>query len=390
MSSYEENIPVDKDAEHRSRLLLEQYKDKLIISGKSYPDPFSLEEGWESEIKGSGLSKWPSLYYTDIEKFLFRLNTADDLLRRLDCDYKEGKSYRYFKCNFVKEIFYHEISPASEYCFLRCRVTPSMRFSNAAYYVWAAVKKDNVQPGGHIENAYCTCTAGLLGCCNHTIAMMFRIEAAVSTGVTKPSCTSLLSKWNVPTGSRTVLVHRPISEMVFTQHDYTSSNNKGKRQEEAKKKFSQFLTCDKKQEEFLKNTNIARNFLYQQIKDIAPQSCFVEMVEKKRKSLTTKPKTTLPLGIKEQAGIYKVDTNISQQDNIINFTRSILLNKNEIKIIEAHTKEQSKTDLWYKQRIGRITASKVHSVVTRMETLIKTESTDAHNLVGSLLHSKPF
>ena len=62
MSSYEENIPVDKDAEHRSRLLLEQYKDKLIMSGKSYPDPFSLEEGWESEIKGSGVSKWPSLY----------------------------------------------------------------------------------------------------------------------------------------------------------------------------------------------------------------------------------------------------------------------------------------------------------------------------------------
>ena len=147
---------------------------------------------------------------------------------------------------------------------------------------------------------------------------------------------------------------------------------------------------DKKQEEFLKNTNIARNFLYQQIKDIAPQSCFVEMIEKKRKSLTIKPKTTLPLGIKEQAGIYKVDTNISQQDNITNFTKSILLNQNEIKIIEAHTKEQSKTDLWYKQRIGRITASKVHSVVTRMETLRKTESTDAHNLVGSLLHSKPF
>ena len=38
------------------------------------------------------------------------LNKKDDLLRRLNCDYKEGKAYRYFKCDFVKEIFYHQTS----------------------------------------------------------------------------------------------------------------------------------------------------------------------------------------------------------------------------------------------------------------------------------------
>ena len=35
MSAYEEGISVDKDAEHRSRSLLNQYKEKLVVSGKS-------------------------------------------------------------------------------------------------------------------------------------------------------------------------------------------------------------------------------------------------------------------------------------------------------------------------------------------------------------------
>ena len=129
MSAYEERISVDKQAEHRSRILLQQYKKKLFMSSTKtvIPDAFSLEEDWLAE-KDGGLSNWPSIYYMDIEHFLRRLNATDDLLRRLECDYKEGKAYRYFKCDFVKETFYHKITDSSTVCFIKCRVTPSMRF----------------------------------------------------------------------------------------------------------------------------------------------------------------------------------------------------------------------------------------------------------------------
>ena len=220
MAAYEENIPVDLDAEHRQRILLKQYSDKLVIEGTAIPDPFSLKTGWLAEEKGSGLSKSPSVYYTNIEKFLLNINSSSDLIKRLECEYKEGKSYRYFKCNFVKEIFYHHIMPTSNICILKCRVTPSQRISNTAYTVWATIEKDGDRPGGKIYTAYCTCTAGLLGCCNHVIGMLFRVEAAVSTGTTKPSCTSLLAKWNVPTGTKTTLQHKPISEMTFHKYHY--------------------------------------------------------------------------------------------------------------------------------------------------------------------------
>ena len=119
-------------------------------------------------------------------KYLKQVNTPQDLLHRLECEYKEGKGFRYFACNFVKEIFWTGITENSAYCFVKCKVTPSQRTSSSLYYVWAAIKKE--LPGGEIASAYCSCTAGLLGSCKHVAAILFRIEAAVSNGVTKPTC----------------------------------------------------------------------------------------------------------------------------------------------------------------------------------------------------------
>ena len=97
------------EMEERHRLTITQYTNKLLVEGVSLPDPFSLEsKSWSSETKG-GMLHWPSLYYLDISKFLDHINTPKDLLHRLDCEYKEGKGYRYFSSSFAKEIFWHPI-----------------------------------------------------------------------------------------------------------------------------------------------------------------------------------------------------------------------------------------------------------------------------------------
>ena len=151
-----------------------------------------------------------------------------------------------------------------------------MKFSNAAYYVWALVKKDKQRPGGNIESAYCTCTAGLLGCCNHVTAMLFRVEAAVSTGATKPSCTSILSKWNVPTGSKTVLVHKPIDEMVFTRSNYTGNNSKADKLKAFNVKYSEFQSYGIEQQQLIKDSGKTRQYLFENLKDfLVPRIMYV-------------------------------------------------------------------------------------------------------------------
>ena len=41
-TSYEEDTPVDKEAEERYRQPLNEYKKKFVIDDKIYPDPFTL------------------------------------------------------------------------------------------------------------------------------------------------------------------------------------------------------------------------------------------------------------------------------------------------------------------------------------------------------------
>ena len=101
----------------------------------------------------------------DIYKYPKDNSLSDFLLHRLKCEYKEGKAFRYFFCDFVKEICFHDISNTCRYCFIRTRVTPPQRTSATPYTVWALLQKDKTdQPGGRIINAYSSCTAGLLRC----------------------------------------------------------------------------------------------------------------------------------------------------------------------------------------------------------------------------------
>ena len=135
-AALERNIPVDIEAEERHRLSLRQYKGKLETNFGQVPDPMSFHnKSWTGESKG-GLEKWPSLYYFDISKYLDHINTPGELVHRLDCEYKEGKGYRYYTSSFVKEIFWHPIDDESQLCFLKCKVTPSQNTSKTPYNVF--------------------------------------------------------------------------------------------------------------------------------------------------------------------------------------------------------------------------------------------------------------
>ena len=79
-------------------------------------------------------------------------------------------------------------------------VVPSQRVSIKPYDVWAIIEKDKIdKPGGKIYSAYCTCTAGLQGGCNHVVAMLTNRKPRVKIG-------SQLIEWfnillGVPQGS---------------------------------------------------------------------------------------------------------------------------------------------------------------------------------------------
>ena len=93
------------------------------------------------------------------------------------------------------------------------------------YHVCIPVEKDGENPGGNIFSGYCTYTDVLLGCFNHVIPLLRCVEAVVCTSTTKPSSTSLLSKWNVRTGVKSKLVQKPINEMTFNKFHHRKDSS---------------------------------------------------------------------------------------------------------------------------------------------------------------------
>ena len=266
------------------------------------------------------------------------------------------------------------MSSESKYCILKTRVSRSQSTPNTAYHVWAVIEKDGERPGGKIYSAYCTCTAGLLRCCNHVTVMLFRVEAAVPSGATKPFSTSMLACWNVRTGCKTTLVHKPLADMTFHKHH-----------SKKRKTNAQNIACNNdccksfnvtgEYETFLQDPKEHRLFLYSMLKDDTSGSCFIELMEGTKNNKPRCTKTALPDNMPGSvvglARLFQIDETCTQVENIIKFTNSLNLSVFQIKLIEEATRSQSSSDEWFKQREGRITASNIPRVYTRMETLKK-------------------
>ena len=65
-----------------------------------------------------------------------------------------------------------------------------------------------------VGSVYCTSATGLIGSCNCVAGLLFRVEAAVLTGVAHWTCTSKL--WNVPNGKKQIRLGE-ITSFLFVQ-----------------------------------------------------------------------------------------------------------------------------------------------------------------------------
>ena len=144
------------------------------------------------------MTTWPKLYLTDIIRFYDTVLNKCDLIQRIQCENLNGNS---------------------KFCLFRTKCVPSQRIAVRQYDVWAIARKDSIETvGDEIINAYCKCTAGFLGTCNH-IASLFRIEAAFLLGHTHQTCTSQLSQWNIPSHKKQI---EPVevASFIFEKETY--------------------------------------------------------------------------------------------------------------------------------------------------------------------------
>ena len=122
-------VEVSPVIEHEERKVLAEYLAKFNIDSYQIPDPLEItRSSWISEA--DGIHKWHGFYYHDIAKYLNHL--APVFLCRLESEYKLGKAYKYFSCDFVREVFYFDLH-STYLCILKCKLLPSQRLNYKPY-----------------------------------------------------------------------------------------------------------------------------------------------------------------------------------------------------------------------------------------------------------------
>ncbi|XP_065659185.1 uncharacterized protein LOC136083633 [Hydra vulgaris] len=372
-SAYEEGCEVNVDCEHSERLLLDIYTEKFLSC--NLPDPLSLKSGWCGEEEG--MRSWPSLYFMDIERYFLKISRQENLCRKLESEYKGGKSYRYYSNNFIGEVFIHNINTDSLFCLFKTKCVPSQRVNTKSYDIWAIIEKDvSVQPGGTIIASYCTCVAGLLGSCSHVAGMLFRIEAAVLSGFTQRTCTEQLAKWNVPSKKKKIEPGKLTNFVVSTDHY---------RKKVLKKNITQLKFCAQKRLDYvpfceenkvyLNDKEKTRKTLFNEIKDLIPQSCFAEVMIGKKLSSGINENSVVVDSIKLAVMKFKKSPAFSAKENINLVVEKLVnylyLSDEQIDNVYKKTILQSKSKDWILYRKCRMTSSNFKQFYTHTKSYLK-------------------
>ena len=154
--------------------------------------------------------------------------------------------------------------------------------------VWICVEKDSENGvGGKVLSAHCSCTAGMLGSCNHIAAVLFRVENFIKRGET---CTDRLSVWNVPK-LKTVIKPTKVKDLVWKKAHYSKLPTNAQEESEKARLKQAFTPLSKQQEEEVKDETAMRKKLYDALKDAVPEACFIGNCEKRRYN---KPALNIP------------------------------------------------------------------------------------------------
>lgn len=145
-----------------------------------YAHPDHIKE-WTEDMRD-----WPEIKGPDIVYYLVHSKACD--LQEVRC-YKSLQSYNYLQSGWVGKVLLHKVN--EEIVLLKADVTPSQAINSKPHRVWVSAKKQ-----GEVLHAGCTCMAGQARVCSHVGAVLWKIDCAVSRGLTGKTCTDEAARWN--------------------------------------------------------------------------------------------------------------------------------------------------------------------------------------------------
>ena len=122
--------------------------EKLKTPFEDLPNPKTLSN-WTTD-----LSDLPDITIDEIKDYLVYDKCKFYVKEDMNC-LKQLKAFKFFKDGHVQDIKFCDICAASNYCFVKAKILPSMR-TDRIYETWVSIVKETAK----VISADCNCTAG--------------------------------------------------------------------------------------------------------------------------------------------------------------------------------------------------------------------------------------
>ena len=232
------------------------------------------------------------------------------------------------------------------------------------------------------------CYFYFIGSCNHVAGVLFRIEAAVLTGITHPTCTMQSSAYNVPSKKKQIIPGK-LSNFLIKQDTYQKKflcdSTKAK---ETHKRKLMFNPVNEKGKDYLGSEKKMRTDIYNRIKNLIPNSCFTNiMLDQSNIDFSVdKSHPNVPTMFDfAQSFMGKYPYSGITQAVVNDFNEHIKLTELQIQTVYRITQTQSESKDWVDLRKGRLTASKFNRIYTRINTLKNEPHQDHTALITEIM-----
>jgi len=345
---YEE---MDKDAKPR-------YEEKIRMIG--LVDPYYHLEGNTNYFSSSRFStvewyEWPEVTYADVFNYL--INTTSY------CTFEQLRAYRSMEAfNFLVNGWVTNIVVVSCHAsrprifILMALVKHSQRLTVPAVKVWVATKND-----GEVMCAHCSCMAGLGEACSHIAALLFAAQTNTELK-TQYTCTSLPCSW-LPPSFRSV----PFAEIA--EIDFSSASQKRKRlmkASEASSSSSDEPRQVKKRPSLVSKPNDDDKLaFFDELSQSGGSPVILSLISGYNEAYI--PLYEAGKVMKPLTELHSVDNSKLPYPELLQKCEEVLetvsFSFSQAQKVEEMTRTQADSRLWYQQRAGRVTTSKLRQVL---------------------------
>lgn len=288
------------------------------------------------------LKKWPQLQTPHIIYYLLEKKACD--LREVKA-FRSMQSYTYLQSGWVGTVLLHKID--KNLVLLKCEVQASQSLKTM-HNAWVCCESN-----GGIRTSGCSCMAGRGKVCSHVGALLWKIDLAVSSGLTGETCTDNTAAWN--RGTKRNLEPAALVDINFKMKKRTVDTESATRTLPS----IPWLRSDAEFIQFYKDSP------FQELVNI-PGTLMHETL--------TAPERELPVPSDEPATATHVlheNSQMTLPDDcppcLKFYTKYVSLSSASMSALEAATRTQN-SSLWHTSRRLRITASNIKRIPKRATT----------------------